>query len=1068
MSSNVLRFGGGGRHQYSDYGKGSVIRVELHNFMTYKDAILEPGPRLNLVLGPNGTGKSSFVCALCLGLAGGTTLLARADNVKDFIRRGEDEGSVTITLASGEPRPLVVYRRIRTDAQSGGISDWKLNGATCAMKDVKQKMKDLNVQLDNLCQFLPQDKVVEFAKLSPVEMLRETQKAIGDSRLADLHKKLIDENKLSNTSNRERNSVATELHQQQDLNGRLQRDVERFKNREQLLAKVKLIESKLPWIEYNDAMKEFTEVKDRRRQADACLEARKKEFQESQQPLGAKAEELKVANDATKALLQKLKRLDAQQADLIPTANSLTDSLEEAQKDLAGLDRKVQEQAAKVKRAEEEVAKTTADLENLPPPPQGVNEKKADLQKQVRELDQQTRSADTSSRELEDDQKQHKIQLDRIKGQLNEMDNIKGQRLTMLCRILRGDGIKKAYDWVVNGNRTGLFRGMVYGPILLEVQVQNKQHGIYLEENCPLTLWQRFVTTYREDQDLLVKEFAEKNKGYNFRPIVSNYQGNPQAVITHPKGEAQQYARYGITHTLDQVFEAPPVVKHVMTDEANLNEAYVGTRETHPEECLRDNPQLANLWTPESHYSVRTSMYNKDARSQSVSQVSGNKNLISGSASSQERDTLQQQYQEVLQIYNGMHQQIEQQRATVHSNTASMTDMRNEVSAMDREVRTLNARRLSLTTRLTGKRKVLDRLKDAPDPRAKAPELHQKIQDTSKAIAKLMQDGKRSLQQSLAGMKVHAVAELHSREVALQHDAMKRSLAERQTAYSSFQEAVKRLDALVESHRQRVKQLLAAAKAVTGGNPDARLQEEFTALTEDVDELRQDAFQLRAEAEGIACANPRVLQEFQERQKKIADMEARLKDKDEEVATRQERIQELHDQWYPDLKRTVKKIDQTFQSNFRDIGCAGEVSLAEHADYDKFAVQIKVKFRDEEDLQVLTANRQSGGERSISTILYLISIQDVTVCPFRVVDEINQGMDPINERKVFMQLVESACRPGTPQCFLLTPKLLPALPFTPAVQVLQIWNGSTIKKVSGCFDQVKVLGSRKRIRGYAG
>ena len=52
------------------------------------------------------------------------------------------------------------------------------------------------------------------------------------------------------------------------------------------LLQVKLIESKLPWIEYNDAMKEFTEVKDRRRQADACLEARKRDFEESQQPLG--------------------------------------------------------------------------------------------------------------------------------------------------------------------------------------------------------------------------------------------------------------------------------------------------------------------------------------------------------------------------------------------------------------------------------------------------------------------------------------------------------------------------------------------------------------------------------------------------------------------------------------------------------------------------------------------------------------------------------------------------------------------------------------------------------------
>ena len=81
-------------------------------------------------------------------------------------------------------------------------------------------------------------------------------------------------------------------------------------------------------------------------------------------------------------------------------------------------------------------------------------------------------------------------------------------------------------------------------------------------------------------------------------------------------------------------------------------------------------------------------------------------------------------------------------------------------------------------------------------------------------------------------------------------------------------------------------------------------------------------------------------------------------------------------------------------------------------------------------------------------------LQDVTVCPFRVVDEINQGMDPINERKVFMQLVESACRPNTPQCFLLTPKLLPALPFTPAVQVLQIWNGAYIKEVKGNFREV--------------
>ena len=45
-----------------------------------------------------------------------------------------------------------------------------------------------------------------------------------------------------------------------------------------------------------------------------------------------------------------------------------------------------------------------------------------------------------------------------------------------------------------------------------------------------------------------------------------------------------------------------------------------------------------------------------------------------------------------VQVYNGIHQQIEQHRATMHSNTASMTDLRNEVSAMDREVRSLSSR----------------------------------------------------------------------------------------------------------------------------------------------------------------------------------------------------------------------------------------------------------------------------------------------------------------------------------------------------------------------------------------
>ena len=51
---------------------------------------------------------------------------------------------------------------------------------------------------------------------------------------------------------------------------------------------------------------------------------------------------------------------------------------------------------------------------------------------------------------------------------------------------------------------------------------------------------------------------------------------------------------------------------------------------------------------------------------------------------------------------------------------------------------------------------------------------------------------------------------------------------------------------------------------------------------------------------------------------------------------------------------------------------------------------LQVKFRDEQRLQQLTAQQQSGGERAVSTALYLLALQSLTYAPFRCVDEINQ------------------------------------------------------------------------------
>jgi structural maintenance of chromosomes protein 5 len=54
-----------------EHKPGSIVRVKLSNFVTYTSVEFNPGPSLNMVIGPNGTGKSTLVCAICLGLGWG-------------------------------------------------------------------------------------------------------------------------------------------------------------------------------------------------------------------------------------------------------------------------------------------------------------------------------------------------------------------------------------------------------------------------------------------------------------------------------------------------------------------------------------------------------------------------------------------------------------------------------------------------------------------------------------------------------------------------------------------------------------------------------------------------------------------------------------------------------------------------------------------------------------------------------------------------------------------------------------------------------------------------------------
>jgi chromosome segregation ATPase len=182
------------------------------------------------------------------------------------------------------------------------------------------------------------------------------------------------------------------------------------------------------------------------------------------------------------------------------------------------------------------------------------------------------------------------------------------------------------------------------------------------------------------------------------------------------------------------------------------------------------------------------------------------------------------------------------------------------------------------------------------------------------------------------------------------------------------------------------------------------------------DDIEEEILTERARLELIHEGNPNALKQYEERAVKIANLQKRIDQHEEKLEEKDTAIKQIRDRFEPELDKLVAKISAAFSTSFKKIGCAGEVRVNKSDEgFDKWEIQALVKFREGEKLQVLNAQRQSGGERAVSTVFYLMALQSLAKSPFRVVDEINQGMDPRNERVVHHRMVNIACQEHTSQ-----------------------------------------------------
>lgn len=273
----------------NEYQPGAIVRVKLINFVTYEDAVFYPGPNLNMVIGPNGTGKSSLVCAICIGLGYATIHLGRAAKFGEFVKHGKDDAFIEIELQKrpSDDENLVIKVRVTRD---GDKRKWWINGSEVSLKNVQRLVLSLGIQVDNLCQFLPQDRVSEFAALSPIQLLHETQRAAAPPEMIAWHEKLKDNRKeqkvLEGSLEIDRETLKVQVERQEGLRG----DVERLQERAEVQHNIRLLEKSVPFVEYRAARLAWNDSKIRHKETLNQLKALEDEVAPTLESVNAKQE----------------------------------------------------------------------------------------------------------------------------------------------------------------------------------------------------------------------------------------------------------------------------------------------------------------------------------------------------------------------------------------------------------------------------------------------------------------------------------------------------------------------------------------------------------------------------------------------------------------------------------------------------------------------------------------------------------------------------------------------------------------------------------------------------------
>lgn len=1009
---------------------GSIMKIKLKRFMAYEEITICPSPGTNLIVGTNGSGKSTIIAAIGLCFGATPNKINKNSNYQSFIKNGHDSAVIKITLYD-QPPITVICSLSRSEPIRWRFKQMKKSSEELSKQKLVELTNKYHIHVDNLCMYLPQERVKEFAALKPPELLSETLNVISPSLAAeqsDIEKSISAVEKLKKVYEKKN----SELQRETDIMKTQQRSVEKLKDKEKGEKELELIKTRICYvnaktaeIEYRELKKEVHEEKAKAREADQIYKEIADEYYKAKEQHDTIEAETIAATTVLENYRKEVEGLRQQYFENDGKRKTLKKKLETISSDMCQRQIKKEQHEETLKKLEKNKM-DQSEIDKLSETKKELFDKRLQLSTANDELKLERES-------LKETEKKKKEKLEEIRRNIEKARYQRDRIIDKIVEKYGRDDIRMLCDFIKNNKNT--FAGPVYGPAVAEVVFPEPIYSKYFDAAVNRDFQFAFIVV-EESDFIMIEEHCKLQKLSQITLTRNAHKDNDQSENRY------DLTGKGFEKYLDQVFEAPDVVKDFLIKMAHINKIPVSIRGSDVEPREMFDLGIRRFFIQDRSFTIRKSRYCNEISSM-ITLVrpsifwTGIQSAPNGISSLKAKEI------KTSEKLNTIRADIKSKGDEMKQASNKIAEYTKKIEEVDRKIRD----KKNINKKIGEFRRLIDGINKEMENEINAPIIYKdKLKDCIEKSWKMLRE------------LISAIEGFHEQFKTWQQKMFKDQKAEKKEKelYEEKQKKEDKRNEIIIKYRtdkekyERAKEILASANdKVRTFSQEERMQ--IDGFPNDLNTLKCLMEQCKGKIKSAFDIPDNINEEFEKTKKKVAALEAEVAKMQEDIEMQENNYREKRNRWEKSVNDIIKKISTAFSRMMSDCGFSGSIKLnieGENENSMKYRIDLFVSFKADMKQSILSSTRQSGGEKSVATFLYLLALQSCTNFPFRVIDEINQGMDEENELTTFNHAMNCALGQNEQtQYFFVTPKLNSGLNIKESVQVIILISGPGIEPV---------------------